>query len=297
MLKTPIFWKIYLSSIILVLITVLTIGFLSTRQIESFELENTEKQLTVYANLLKDVYLSDAANGQPERLQAQVKNLSEKLSARLTVVAADGKVIGDSGEEPSKMDNHKNRPEIVASQTNAVGSATRYSDTVKQRLMYVAVAVRQNNQIVGYVRAAYPLTSVDQQLGEARNIVIFGGFIGAVLAIFVGFLFARQIAYPLGEMTELADAIAHGDYKQNISVRKFSDFGTLGEALNKMAKQIESDIEARNQAQATLEKAREELEKRVEERTLALSELSLSLKKQVLEHKRIEKNLQTSEVF
>src|SRR4029434_5272422 len=46
-------------------------------------------------------------------LDGLCRQLSGELGSRITVIARDGRVIGDSSEISTKMENHAARPEVV----------------------------------------------------------------------------------------------------------------------------------------------------------------------------------------
>ena len=54
--------------------------------------------------------------------QERVRLLNEKLGVRFTLIRLDGSVAADSDKNPFKMDNHAERPEILAERSPRVGS-------------------------------------------------------------------------------------------------------------------------------------------------------------------------------
>lgn len=74
-----------------------------------------------------------------------VARIGRQLSLRATLVAADGRVLGDSAVEPDRvdgLDNHSDRPEILEARRSGSGVRTRFSSTVGDRLVYAAVRLR-----------------------------------------------------------------------------------------------------------------------------------------------------------
>jgi two-component system phosphate regulon sensor histidine kinase PhoR len=56
------------------------------------------------------------------------------LDARVTLIAPDGRVVGDSAESlegVAAMENHATRPEVIDAKARGVGRARRHSDTLK----------------------------------------------------------------------------------------------------------------------------------------------------------------------
>ena len=86
--------------------------------------------------------------------------LAGELGSRITVIALDGKVLGDSAEPSAKMENHFSRPEVIEAMKSVTGSAERYSTTVDFDMLYRAFHQRNDKQ-QRIVRIAIPLKELD----------------------------------------------------------------------------------------------------------------------------------------
>src|SRR5439155_22272877 len=80
----------------------------------------------------------------PEALDREADQLGRQSGARVTFIAADGRVLGDSAEDFAALaglENHATRPEIVDALRSGVGISRRHSVTIDADLLYVAVPV------------------------------------------------------------------------------------------------------------------------------------------------------------
>ncbi len=80
-------------------------------------------------------------NNEDGSLQNGVQLYRSTSQVRITLIDMDGDVLAESHLEEndiSKMDNHGDRPEIIAAKTSEYGVATRYSETLNKKLLYVA---------------------------------------------------------------------------------------------------------------------------------------------------------------
>jgi len=177
-------------------------------------------------------------------LELHVRALGVETAARLTVIRLDGSVIADSEEHPEAMDNHARRPEVMEALSKRVGVSVRYSRTLDQDFMYLALPIERNTETVGFVRVAVPLTSVRSQVAHARKVVLFGAVGAAILALLLGFVVANRITKPLREMSVVANAIASGDYDQRVRVDRQDEIGSLAATLNWMNNQLRDQVEA-----------------------------------------------------
>jgi two-component system, OmpR family, phosphate regulon sensor histidine kinase PhoR len=121
-----------------------------------------------------------------ERIEAVdplVKRLGERINARVTVVAADGSVLGDSVADPRTMDNHGARPEVVVARQMGIGEAERHSATLDADFLYVAVPIPG---VAGAVaRVALPLHDVDAAVSRIRRDVAYATAIASAAAVTV----------------------------------------------------------------------------------------------------------------
>ena len=93
-------------------------------------------------------------------LDTLAKKLGDQTDTRVTIIALDGTVLGDSEEDPATMENHADRPEVMDALATGVGESTRYSTTLEQEMMYVAVPISYQDEILGIARVSLPLTAV-----------------------------------------------------------------------------------------------------------------------------------------
>tara|TARA_B110000858_G_scaffold198281_1_gene263700 strand:+ start:2847 stop:4649 length:1803 start_codon:yes stop_codon:yes gene_type:complete len=239
MFHSRLLWRLYTGYAAIIVISTLVVGILLSRQLAENTLQEIQDSLSVRSEFLteiaKDSLLTPSV-ANSNSLQSTLSELGISAASRLTVVAPDGRVIADSQEQPQAMDNHLQRPEILDATDNGVGTASRYSQTIKQMMMYQAVAVTENQQLIGFVRASVPLTTVDSRLAQLRTIILLSAGIVAIAALILGLYFVKRFTDPLRRMTEAAEAISQGDYDRRITLSQKDELGTLAAAFNRMAK-------------------------------------------------------------
>jgi len=250
LLGSRFFWKLYLTFAGLLLVTLATTGFLVHRQLRTTLLADVETRLLDMATSLVpyalDVFEGRAlgiAAGTPAAefdpaLQAQVERMGRQTETRITLVAPDGLVVADSDRDPRTMDNHAARPEIVAAKTSAHGVSRRFSDTLQQSLLFVAITVRNGDREAGTVRTSIPLVDVDARLGTLRNTIALGAGLGMIIALGVGLVAARRITAPVTQMTDVAEALREGRYDRRVVSPGDDEFGLLGATLNRLADEL-----------------------------------------------------------
>ncbi len=110
-----------------------------------------------------------------------------QLEARLTLINATGRVLIDnqlSMVTVNELDNHAQRPEILAAQKNTIGMATRFSETTQEPMMYVAQSIRLYTGEDAYVRVSIPVVNQMAVINTLR-LWAFGLFVFLVTVMFV----------------------------------------------------------------------------------------------------------------
>jgi signal transduction histidine kinase len=74
------------------------------------------------------------------------KSIKKTIGLRVTMIASDGKVLGESDEDFRRMDNHLKRPEVILSKYQKHGTSLRYSRTLNKELLYVSKKFTHNNE-------------------------------------------------------------------------------------------------------------------------------------------------------
>jgi two-component system phosphate regulon sensor histidine kinase PhoR len=241
--RSRFFWKLYAGYVAVIVLTTAIVGILVAQRIVRDSLQETQNVLQAEALLLRDIATSALQASGEAGVQQRLRLLGTAIGARLTVLRADGTVLADSDEEPARMDNHADRPEIALARTQGFGTSTRFSHTVHQRMMNVALSVQAHGQLVGYVRTSLPLTIIDKRLAYVRAIVLLGAGMAAVVGLLVGLFFARRVTRPLTSMTTMAASIASAHDEQPMRIRTRDEIGTLANAFNRVVAHLRERME------------------------------------------------------
>lgn len=246
MLRSRFLWTLYAGYSVLILLSAVVVGSLITQRIEKDALDEIKQSLQARAVLLSTQARNYLDKAPDPIYQKHIQILGAEIGTRLTVIRADGLVIADSEKNPAEMDNHGERPEILAVRSHGSGTATRFSDTLGKRMMYLALPVHGDDRLLGYVRTSLPLSAIDERIGYFRAAEVLGVGLAVALALVIGFLLARRVVEPLTSMTRVAESMAHGDYDQRLSTAKKGEIGKLAQALNRMAESCRDRMETIN---------------------------------------------------
>ncbi|MCA9144236.1 MAG: HAMP domain-containing protein [Planctomycetales bacterium] len=194
------------------------------------------------AIVLRSEVEDDLKLGSYDRLNSLAKRLAREADVRVTLIAADGEVIADSDEDVQKMQNHSNRAELIEARAVGQGASIRRSPTLGIRMLYAAVPVKSDQQLVAFVRLAVNLETVDRQVQQRQRVLWLCAFGVALLAAPITYLIVRSIARPLTALTASARAIRGGDYKRSIPLQSRGELGELATAFDQMRVDLASRV-------------------------------------------------------
>ena len=95
--------------------------------------ERIEATLVAEARLAADLLARGTPFANVSEPDEEADRLGQLIGARVTFIAPDGRVLGDSSETldgVAAMENHGQRPEVVAARETGLGRSRRYSSTV-----------------------------------------------------------------------------------------------------------------------------------------------------------------------
>ena len=83
-----------------------------SRTLNEFYAQETRRELEARGRLVVPQVVGLLHSSQATYLDALSKELGKQADTRLTLILPSGQVVGDSEEDPRRMDNHADRPEV-----------------------------------------------------------------------------------------------------------------------------------------------------------------------------------------
>jgi two-component system phosphate regulon sensor histidine kinase PhoR len=241
MWHSRLFWRLFGTFTGLIVASTGFLGVSVIARVERHYLRQMEDNLRTKAVLLREVVRDRPAEGG-HALQARVRTLREEVDTRITLLDADGIVLADSDEDPARMEPHDSRPEIRAARAKGIGTASRWSDTVGQTLMYVALRTGEGSHPIAFVRVALPLGQIEGQLAELRRMIWTATGVIFLAALGMAFWLSRSVAQPLHEIIAGAERLAAGEYGYKVYAVGQDEMGTLGRAFNHMSERLTAQV-------------------------------------------------------
>jgi two-component system phosphate regulon sensor histidine kinase PhoR len=253
-MSLPIRWRIALPYVGLILVTMISLGAYLSNFIKQTYLNDLEIKLADEARMVGDVITPDLESiGAAPNLDPQAKHWADILNARVTIIAPDGTVWGESDEDRAQMANHSDRPEVIQALLSGVGTSSRFSHTLGYDMMYTAVTVADNGQVLALVRVALPLQQVSANITHLQRIMIAATVVVTLLAILLAALIAGRISRPVRELTQTAWQLSSINPSDQPFPPNKDEINQLTTVFNIMSTRLSGEIKELEKERATLE--------------------------------------------
>jgi two-component system phosphate regulon sensor histidine kinase PhoR len=242
--KSSVFFKLLGAFFLVILAGTFVLSLEIGRQWTQSLTSQIEKSLQQETRLF--AYRIDSDTSHP--LKEIVKQVSEAVRARATVIDRNGKVLADSEADPESMENHAQRPEFIAALKGTEGEASRTSKTLGVDFLYTAAPTRN-----GAVRLAYPLAAIKEGSARIQGSLIRGSLLALIIAVILAAAAAVLISRRLQRIVSFAERIAAGNLSARIDVDSVDEIARVAMALNTTAERLEQSF-------TELESSRQQLE-------------------------------------
>jgi len=255
-LKPRILWRLFWAFFAIIAASYLAFYFTLLPPVRAFLNYQTETELKRQLGLIQHELKEYSWTGEVgSSIQALVRLSSQESQSRITLIKPDGLVIADSSVAPERLaqlDNHANRPEILAAVARGFGQNIRYSKTVKTNMVYVAQRVPQ-----GIIRVSVPLTSIEQAFKSVKGSILMAMFSALLLACLLAFWLTRRTGLVVHTVSNAAERMSAGDFDYRLVWKDTGPLAGVAHALNTMADNLGEQrrglVQEHNQLKVVLE--------------------------------------------
>jgi two-component system phosphate regulon sensor histidine kinase PhoR len=175
--------------------------------------------------------------------EAEAAELGRQLGEQVTLIAADGLVVGDSDiarENLGTLENHASRPEIIEARGTGAGMTVRRSEATGIETAYAAAAVRGRS--VAFVRLALPIARVEEDVASLRRQALLGLAAGVAATLVFLWVVSRPMGRRLGGIAATAQRYRAGDFSRPTRDGGRDEVGLVATALDDTAQELGSRI-------------------------------------------------------
>ena len=242
-MKRRIFRRVFVFYFIVLFLSIIFINSYLTSVIRNNYIDELNKSLAFQTSLISGIINVSSMT----EIRKFCRTIKEKISARVTVIDTEGKVLGDSDRDASMMDNHADRPEFQQALTAQTGSSIRFSNTLKYDLLYSARKIEQDGKHIGFIRLAVPLIQVNESINSLRlriNLAVILAFL--LFGILLIWQTERIRKYVI-KIADYAGALSRGLFDNKLYLVRAGEFTELAKDLNRMAAELEYSIKTKEE--------------------------------------------------
>lgn len=234
-----IFTNLFLQYILLITILGSIFFWISYSILEKNYLINLTDKLIGNAAIIENYIGDDIRANRRESFDKKIHNLSEKLDIRITVISPLGEVIIDSEEDYRLMDNHMTRPEIESALVEGSASSSRFSKTLKLKMLYVAYLSEKGPEKF-IIRLSMKVKDINEITAEYRSRFLI---ISATLIFFTllfAFFMSLNFIKPIRLLSQLSRKVAKGELnvKAVTTRNESSEIFNLNRNFNEMTERL-----------------------------------------------------------
>lgn len=237
-------WKLVLLYLLLVLFIITIISILLLNQVESLYYDNFEKSIKggMYAAHFLDVNINDE---NMDKLIEKVDFYSSMFlidsNVRNIYVLDNFGTVKYGGKYFPQKDIDKKQFSYSANVRKAILNQVGDSINLKGDLDYAQpVVTKDGSHYIIYITDNK--TDLANSLNKVKKSIIFSISLSLLIAIVIGFLFARTITVPIKNLAVKARKIASGDFEQRIEEKSQDEIGELTKDFNFMALELKNTL-------------------------------------------------------
>jgi len=234
--------KLLLSYIFLIVLITGSFYLYFNHSLQQMMIEESRANLASQVQLARLLLIRDKQATPP---QLMAESVGTVIKARVTLIAPDGRVTGDSDvgqARVAQLENHLQRPEVQEAIKNGAGSSLRYSDTLHTSMLYSATTYGRG-ATEGIIRLAMPLEYLTSARSSLHGLA-GGATLGTILiALIFSYVLSNLTTRQLRDMADAAARIGYGGSQSRIPTGSNDEIGMLATVLNDMSERIEDQVQ------------------------------------------------------
>lgn len=251
--------KLWITILLLVSVVLLILTILLLQYFERFHTERAENELMSHASLIGSVIEDDDTQ---DRVLAMAETISETYEAQAVIILDEEQYWYTeqvfSGEQlPIHVfyeDDVLSR--VIFEQESIATEGDYLIESIGERgaeeLMVVGTPVQFPDGEIGAVFLYQSLDVVEEATSQTTSIILLSAGIAIILTTVFAFFLTTRITAPLRRMRKASLEVAKGNFDTKVPILTNDEIGLLGIAFNRMARALNTNLNALNQEKEQL---------------------------------------------
>ncbi len=174
-----------------------------------------------------------------DNIDQSIDNKQERI--RITILEDDGSVIADTDAvDVTTLENHGAREEIRQAFRNGYGYSARYSDTLGEKMLYVAQLSADDRHVVRISIAYHGIMDYMRLLLPA---LFIGALVLFLFAMFVSIRFSDTVTKPLREIAEELVHIKSDNPKFEFKTYRYEELNIISYTTDQLISEIKENMD------------------------------------------------------
>lgn len=246
--------KVFVASLLVTAAALAVLSTTITIRERAQERAAIEQRLMTQARLIAQLLSANASLVSDAALDDEADRLAELVGGRVTLIAADGRVVGEStldAEPLAQLDNHLQRPEVQAAARTGLGIVQRFSTTTREDMLYAAVP--STHARVAFVRVAERLTAVADQVRQVGSSALVAFALAAPLAVALSWLSSAFLSRRVRQIAYTAERYRAGDLSTTTTDVGDDELGSVARILDTSIHELALRVDELSRDRARME--------------------------------------------
>ena len=210
--------------------------------------QQIESELSKQAKILRQSFSESAKTKNSINLKSQIDSYSAASGSRITIIARDGKVMVDSDiamDSLESLDNHSDRPEVIAAFKNGSGSSKRFSNSIQKDMLYFAL-LDNTFKVERVIRISVTNEYLDRSLASLENSMTLIIVVALIVAILASVLAGNYIRESFIDLERAASDMSDGSYKkkdlESLPIKRRDEIGSMARNISTISTNLKNQI-------------------------------------------------------
>ncbi len=210
--------------------------------------QQIESELSKQAKILRQSFAESTKVNNSVSLKSQIDSYSVASGSRITLIAPNGKVLVDSDiamEKLESLDNHSDRPEVIAAFNNGSGSSKRFSNSIQQDMLYFAL-LDTSSGVERVIRISVTNEYLDRSLESLENSMTLIVVVALIVAILASVIASNYIRESLMDLEKAVSDVSDGSYKKkdlaSLPIKRKDEIGAMARNVSMISTNLKKQI-------------------------------------------------------
>jgi signal transduction histidine kinase len=207
--------------------------------IERLLVNRFAQDLVSQAGLIAGQVAEDLANGEYRTVARAMVLIDDETTARGLVVDARGSLVGATEiEQRDGLGKRNDEVGLAAALSGQGVSVILPRSGPESEVLYVALPIIWDEQVVGAIRLAYTLGDIENTIRQINVWITVGAVVTVAIAAALAAGLAGAVTTPIRALSEATRGLAVGELDQKIELETRGEIGELVETFNQTAARL-----------------------------------------------------------